>query len=201
MSPIIGSLAGASAQGFGGFRVVSSSGGGETFESIQTVTSSSAFFSAQFNSIPQTYKHLQLRILYGESRTVNDVDYLRIRVNGRSANYWRVAYGNFNLTAASGNAVGNDAFYSSLSAISNGSTYTGSFGTAVLYFMDYTNTNKKPNLMGWTGAANSGGYVASAEAGMTSNTANEAITSMEVYIEPTLNFKAYSHVALYGIRG
>jgi hypothetical protein len=55
--------------------------------------------------------------------------------------------------------------------------------------------------MGWTGVASSGGYYASAHAGMTSNYADEAVTSIEVFIEGTLNFKAYSHVALYGIKG
>ncbi|NDB57250.1 hypothetical protein EB001_02190 [bacterium] len=171
------------------------------FESIQTVTSSSAFFSAQFNSIPQTYKHLQIRVFYGESRTANDVDYLRVKVNGRNANYWRLVYGQWNQVAQSGNTTGNDAFYSSLSAVSNGSTYTNTFGGGIFYFMDYTNTNKKPNLMGWTGVATETGYTAAAHAGMTSNTANENISSIEVLIEPTLNFKAYSHVALYGIKG
>ena len=75
-----------------------------SFESIATTTSSSPFFSAQFNSIPQTFKHLQIRILYGESRTINDVDYLRVRVNGRNGTtYWRLAYGQWNGTAQSNN--------------------------------------------------------------------------------------------------
>lgn len=172
------------------------------FESLQTVTSSSPFFSAQFNSIPQTYKHLQIRVLYGESRTANDVDYLRVRVNGRSGTtYWRLAYGQWNGTAQSNNGTGFNEFYSSISAVSAGSTYTGTFGAGILYLMDYTNANKKPSLMGWTGVASEGGYYASAHGGMTSNYANEAVTSIEVFIEGTLNFKAYSHVALYGIKG
>ena len=198
MSPILDSIGSVKAFGWGS---VASAATVAAFESIQTVTSSSAFFSAQFNSIPQTYKHLQIRVLYGESRTANDVDYLRVRVNGRDANYWRLVYGNQNLVASSGNATANDSFYSSLSAVSAGSTYTGTFGTASLYLIDYTNTNKKPSLMGMTGVANSGGYVASAHSGMTSNTANEAVTSIEVYAFIGGNFKAHSHVALYGIKG
>jgi len=198
MSPILDSIGSVKAFGWG---KILSSIGGPAYESIQTVTSSSPFYSAQFNSIPQTYKHLQLRILYGESRTGNDVDYMRVQVNGRNSNYWRLFYGHINGTAQSGNAINNEFFYSSLSAVSAGSTYTGTFGTAILYFMDYTNANKKPNLMGWTGVASSGGFYVSAEAGMTSNTANEAINSIEVYTEATLNFKAYSHIALYGIKG
>ena len=170
------------------------------WESIQTITSSSNFNNASFTNIPQTYKHLQIRAMYGESRSGADIDYLLYTVNGRSSDYWTLRYGQLNNTAQSSNYTGNNGGLSGLSNYSAGVPYT--YGVAILNFFDYTNANKKPSAIGYSGAVpNTFGYWSSMHLGMTSNTANEAITSIDVRPNSGLIFKPYSHIALYGIRG
>lgn len=165
-----------------------------SFESIATYSYGAGGYgqNVTFSNIPQTYKHLQLRINQSTSAGNN----LRLRINDDS----NANYSGHQLTAE-GSTV-----FSSYQSASYSWLYIGySVGLqgtphmTVLDVLDYTNTSKytttrslEANPMtdssGWLGLWS----------GSWKNTA--AVTSLTVYI-PSGYYTEYSSFALYGIKG
>ena len=167
-----------------------------SYESIATVTvGAGGASSADFTSIPQTYKHLQLRWISNS----NDAN-VRVNFNSDSStsNYA------FHLLRGSG-SVATSAAYPSSSGNStifvNSGSYSGGsniFGVGVVDILDYTNTNKykvSRGLGGYESNNSSDSYI-TFQSSLWMNTS--AITSISL-ISGTIN--QYSKFALYGIKG
>jgi hypothetical protein len=197
--PLITTLAGASARGYGGLRTF---GAGTSYESIATYTiGSGGSAGITFTSIPSTYTHLQIRAIVRSSRNAT-TDNLAIQVgNGGSvdtgANYSEhLLRGSGSVTLADPNPNASNLNY----AVSPTSTTTPSvFSAHVIDFLEYKNTNIYKTVRWFGGYDNNGGtafvYLAS---GNWRNTA--AITDIKVYF-PGNNLAEYSSIALYGIKG
>jgi hypothetical protein len=135
MSPILGALGGVKAYGFG------AAASSNAFESIATVTiGSGGASSISFTSIPQTYKHLQIR---GISKYNASNFWSTIVVNGvamtnggtSSSNYYyHRMYGDGSSAGIDTNSL--NRFFSSQGVTAN------VFGAHIIDFLDYTNTNK-----------------------------------------------------------
>ena len=165
------------------------------YESIATSTPNGT--SVTFSSIPQTYKHLQVRAISRTTRSDASVDGIYARINGdTAANYsYHMLYGDGSSLAA----------YSG----TNTTTMVGSFGGAdaltaanlftvsVWDILDYTNTNKYKTTRSLTGYDANGSGTVSFASGNWRNTT--AVTSLTFLAEG--NFVANSHFALYGIKG
>lgn len=168
----------------------------DDFESIAThYVSSGTVASVTFSSIPQTYKHLQIRTF---SRTSSNKN-IRAYFNGDTSNTtaaFHILYGTGSSVAAEGYASGSNT--AMLLAYEASGTATSSFGTSVIDILDYTNTNKYTTVKVLSGNdANGSGQVAIGSR-LWINT--NAITSIEL-LPPSDNFQQYSHFALYGIKG
>lgn len=160
------------------------------YESIATVTPTSGT-SITFSSIPQTFKHLQIRGTIKASGSDN----LYLRFNGDTgANYTgHQVYGD---GTGAGAGVAYNMWY-----VASGTVP----GVGVLDILDYTNTNKLKVYRSLGGSdSNGGGYVLyrsglwfAAGNGVTSN----AITQIDILFAGATAFSAGSHIALYGIRG
>jgi hypothetical protein len=174
------------------------------WESIQTITSSSAFASANFTSIPQTFKHLQVRAVLGGNANANDTNYIQYRLNGNtSANYYTERYGQQNTSAVSSVNTGQIEVSPALASYENATAITYMYGVLILDLYDYTNANKRPVAMSMGGGnTNStfGYYNAAMEGVGVLNTGNAAITGITVFTQVG-DMKAYSKVALYGMKG
>jgi hypothetical protein len=168
------------------------------FESIATTVITSDTASVTFSSIPQTYKHLQVRCLMRNTEGASGQSGLYMRFNSDTAsNYsWHRLYGD-------GASVTSGASTSTSSMLAGIGARTGSlastFGVAVIDVLDYVNTNKYTTIRGLTGHDTNGGGYASLGSGNWRNTA--AVTTIDLITDATFSFVQYSSFALYGIRG
>jgi hypothetical protein len=167
------------------------------FESIGTIIISSDTASVTFSSIPQTYKHLQVRIL-GRGTRVSPSDYCNFQFNGDTAsNYQEHQLYGTGSTPVSGSD--NIQTYINTMNIGGSSLAANTFGVGIMDILDYTNTNKYKTtrmLTGWDN--NTANGVISFESGHWRST--NAITSIR-FFPLGANFVQYSHFALYGIKG
>ena len=165
------------------------------FESIATTTVGvGGTSSLSFGSIPQTYKHLQLRIM---ARNSGDYISARATFNSDSSSIYTLheLYGDGISVAAA--AQINIAYYPC--SLVGGSSGSGVFSAGVTDIFDYTNTNKFKTARTLTGFDRNGatGYV-ELTSGVWRSTS--AITSITI-VPNSGSFVQYSHFALYGIKG
>lgn len=197
--PLITTLAGASARGYGGlvtFGVPSS------YESIASVTvGSGGSASASFTSIPSTYKHLQLRWI-GRASQANTGLGVYMRINGNTgSNYARHWLRGNGSTASAANAT--SATQIDIGGVSGANSPSGIFGVGIIDILDYTNTNKYKTIRSMQGTnqnttADDNIFLASGF--MFANT--NAVTQIDIIADSAgVGFVEYSQFALYGIRG
>ena len=157
-----------------------------SYESIATTTvGAGGASSISFNSIPSTYKHLQVRGLHKQS-TTGAWATIELNSDTTAGNYtYHRLYGDGTGTAAESNASLNRIF-----------TSYPNWGSIVIDVLDYTNTNKYTTirtLSGWDG--NGSGEV-NFISNLWKNTA--AVTTLTINLS---SFVQYTHFALYGIKG
>lgn len=172
-----------------------------SMEPISSIVLTSAQTTIEFNNIPQTYTHLQIRgmsrcthsnfgvsgnwIYMNNDRTfANYSGHRWAAVNGTSVN----AYGEAN------NSMG--GFFSPTA-----STLSNVFGTAIIDILDYSNTNKNKVYRSLTGAEindNSNGQnLVGLYSQCWKNTA--AVTSIQI-VAAQGSIDTNSYVTLYGIK-
>ncbi len=168
-----------------------------SYESIATYTATSTTSSFTFSSIPQTYKHLQLRAI-GRTSRANVEDGLYIRLNGDTG-------GNYNAHILRGNGTNASSFLATTTTDSKIESYgmpgnsatSGIYGAAVLDLLDYTDTNKKKVTRMLTGDDRNGSGWIELNSGLWMSTA--AVTSITVFAIGS--WLVDSQFALYGIKG
>lgn len=185
MSPILGIIA---SQG----KVAANS-----YESIATFTLGSNTASVTFSSIPQTYKHLQIRYNGRSDRSQNS-EYGVVSYNSdTSTNY------SFHSITGDGATVPVDAAatvaYQSLLYFPGALRGSNIFGSGVVDILDYANTNKYKTLRTLNGYDSNGDGRISFQSGSWRNT--NAITSITIATFNGSNFITSSSFALYGIKG
>jgi hypothetical protein len=163
------------------------------FESIATtVVGAGGAASVTFSSIPTTFSHLQIRV-YGKVTGNDGYDSttgLNLRFNGDSTNnyYMHYMYG-LNYASPGGG-------YSGVQSACG----VGTFSPNIIDILDYRNTNKTKVVKCLSGDNKNGvGYYrVQLSSGLWNSTS--AITSIVVFPNE-FNFRQYSHIALYGIKG
>jgi hypothetical protein len=191
--PLITTLAGASAKGYGGLLTF---GGNTAFESIATVTvGSGGSTSVSFTSIPSTYAHLQIRSSFTTS-TAGQV--ISARLNSDTGSNYLLHSLIGNGTAASVNVATSQPYATIFGRLVG--TFTTNPSVVVTEILDYTNTNKNTTVRSLGGADNNGSGELNFISNLWINTA--AITSIEISpFNGAVKFNEYSHFALYGIKG
>ena len=174
-----------------------SQGGGAaagSFEQIATTILSSNTSTVTFSSIPQTYKHLQVRWV---AQTNANASVLRGRFNGdaTSANYTRhYVYGDGSNV---GSAADNNRGWSEFGQLDIG---TNTFGIGVVDILDYTNTNKNTTVRTFSGKRGASNPFIQLSSSVWLNTA--AVTSIELAEAFfSQNLLTGSRFTLYGIKG
>ena len=184
MSPILGIWASAQQSAF----VATGS-----YESIATVTVSTAVANVDFTSIPSTYTHLQIR---GIAR-MSAIAEMRMQFNADTAsNYsWHELSGS-GTAARSDNGINEPRIRL---AYWNGLPSTASiFGGFIIDILDYANTNKYKTTKALIGYDANGSGGLALDSGNWRNT--NAITSIKLFNDSTYTFSQYSQFALYGIK-
>lgn len=179
------------------------------FESIATTTVGvGGTPTISFADIPQTFKHLQIRVL-GRSTGAYTYSSLYVRPNSDSASNhysYHSLYGNGTSAASTGRGTaGGDTAWVAQN-ISGDTATANNFGSVIVDILDYANTDKYKVMRSLGGydnngsgspigtiSLNSGAYFGS------TGSSTEAITSITLLTDG--DFKQYTHAALYGIKG
>jgi hypothetical protein len=148
-----------------------------------------------FTGIPQTYTHLQLRML--TSAADGDTEgYIEYNTDYTSSNYYA------NRIFGNGGATGNTST-ASTSYIFNGwqGTGNGSYIANVVDILDYSSTTKRKLTRNFTGFDLNSGSSNTAWIGQHSTIWNNtnAITSLRVRMNSS-NFNQFTRATLYGIK-
>ena len=169
-----------------------------SFESIATVTVGAGGSSTiTFSSIPQTYKHLQLRMLVRNTVAGNGAEAILAKFNSDTGNN----YSRHSLQGNGSTVSANGA--SSQGALIVGISSEGgeiSFDANIADILDYTSTNKNKTIRALFGQdTNNVGYgTVGIYSGLWFNTP-AAITRIDLTSSGG-NFDQNSHFALYGIK-
>ena len=207
MSPIVGSLAGISAQAYGLFRATPVATG--NFYSIATVTPTGSSGTVTFSSIPSTYTHLQLRIIArGTSSAGGFPTTAQMTINGdtTTGNYYSHYVGGNGANAIAGSAAGYAG--SNILAIPNGVNTANVFVGAIIDLLDYNSTTKGKTIRSFSGADlnTAAGFPYSGQVSLSSGMWNPStpagITSITFTADPTYStyFATGSSFALYGVK-
>lgn len=172
-----------------------------SFESIATVTATGSANTITFDSIPNTFQHLQLRIMTrGTANGGTNPLILFVRANGVSttAYDWHALSGDGSAASTLFTASANRmhlAYYADSGYAAN------IFGVTIIDIHDYQSTTKNKTFRSFSGVDRNnttGGQVA-LSSGQWRNTA--AITSLTITNNGGDNFSSSSSFALYGIKG
>jgi hypothetical protein len=167
------------------------------YDSLATVTLSSATSTITFAGIPSGYKHLQIRISAQTNRSSGLSD-CQIQLNGDTgSNYsWHSLVGSGS-AASSGTGTSTTFMVLGSNSIPSSGAQTNIYNGLVIDVLDYANTNNYKTLRGLGGEdANGSGYV-SLNSGSWRSTS--AITSI-VITPDTGSMNTYSSFALYGVK-
>lgn len=190
MSPILESIG--SVKGFG-FSALVGNIGVASFESIATTTLGSSQSTITFNSIPSTYKHLQIRAI---ARDVGGNGEIKIEFNNdtTTTNYRKhVFYGNGS-SAFAGSANNNTC-----TPIAYSSQTAGVFQAVIMDILDYANTNKNTTIRTLFGKDLTGSGDLGLHSNLWVNTA--AVSKIDFKVVGGSNFAQHSQFALYGVKG
>jgi len=185
MSPILDSIGSVKAFGWGASSTIIGIG---LYESISSTTvGSGGSGSITFSSIPQTYRHLQIR-MYSAASTGSTWGYNSISMNGSPGGLRNLIYVGGSYTVPNYADTSTSGLTASLSNVY--------FDSSVIDVLDYTSTNKNKTFRYFGGTAQAGDGQIALNAIMLSSTS--AITS--ITIAPNSSFQQYSCISLYGIK-
>jgi hypothetical protein len=173
------------------------------FQSIATTTLSTATGTVTFSSIPQTYTHLQLRVMAQTNRGTYGIDEPKVTFNGDTGSNYKVYYLFGNGSTANASSDATTTFMKWGTGVL-GTTTGANWGSIIVDILDYTNTNKytTSRVLGGTdcnGTVGGLGGRVGVSSGLWMNTA--AITSISLTPAEGTTFSQYSSFALYGIKG
>ena len=165
------------------------------FEPIATYSSINGLNSVTFSSIPQTFKHLQIRT----STVATTNGYIESRLNADSgSNYaWHILTGQ---GSAAGFGASTPQAKFRVTGYNLQMDATNPY-VSITDILDYTNTNKHTTIRTLSGKDSNGAGEMNLVSGLWLNSA--AVTSIELFLSPVVSntFLTGSHIALYGIKG
>lgn len=169
-----------------------------SMEAISSITLSAAQTSIEFNNIPGTYSHLQIRNI-ARITASQDRDSIKLQFNSDTgSNYARHSlWGSGSAASAYGNAPDSYVLLTDFAA----ATATASiYGAAVTDILDYANTNKYKTVRSLGGVDLNAAVTVydGLNSGHWRNT--NAITSITLTPYTGSSFAQYSSFTLYGIK-
>ena len=172
-----------------------------SYESIATVTVGAGGASTiSFTSIPQTYKHLQIRGVIRGNPSYTDGEYGLVRLNTDTGTNYSATYTFGNGTAAGSGSFGSSATSWAISQIGNNTPdLANSFGGNIWDILDYSNTNKYKTMRGLNGVQRASNGTMVLSTGQWRS--NSAVTTITLHTGGGTLWTQYSTLALYGIKG
>jgi uncharacterized protein YqkB len=177
-----------------------------SYESIQTLNPTTGSSSITFNSIPSTYKDLQIRFTFKDQSTIDynsTTAYIYYRLNSDSgtnyANHYLIGNGS---SASAGGVTSANGIRVYGSYMSNGGSFSDMRSVGIIDISDYASTTKNKTTRHFSasdanGAGTATNRVVALSSGLWLNT--NAITSITLY-PYDIGFQS-AEFALYGIKG
>jgi hypothetical protein len=175
------------------------------YVAIATVSLSGSQSSISFTSIPQTYKHLQLRVFLKCALTPYGGSNAQMRFNGDTATNYS------HTNAGGGYSAGTNTYSAGAGNETNIRVFDiiaaqgcPGFAAGIIDIIDYANTSKYKTVKYIGGVDLNGsvaGYSGDTCIGVGNWRSTSGVTSIQLLDENSTNFVQYSHAALYGIRG
>jgi hypothetical protein len=195
MTPILGIIASS-------FR--SAAGPDGAYDALATITvPSGGLATITFAGIPNTYKHLQIRMMALSNRATFGVDALLMRFNGDSGMNYSQHTLNGNGTSALASGQGTGSISACYVDFAIGTTVSSYPGVAIIDVLDYANASKNKVMRGLGGTELNGtiggapGRVNFASSAWF-NTA--AINSITMTPNTGTLFTQHSQFSLYGVK-
>lgn len=170
---------------------------------IQRISPSNGTSSITFSSIPQTYQHLQIRVMAKDTYSAaasGDGVFLEFNSDTASNYVTHRLVGNGSTASAGYNAARANIIIGGAS-VTSGTGLTNMFGTGIIDIHDYTSTTKNKTVRSFSGVnANTSttDYELRLSSGLWMSTS--AITSIKIIAGLTA-FASNSTFALYGFIG
>jgi len=172
-----------------------------SYESIATVTLSSSNNSITFSSIPNTYKHLQMRI---SALSTGNLGSTFCRINGDTnvANYVTHYFGGDGSTAYAGvlpSNSGRSAYLPDAGATQQNINFPL---VSIIDFLDYADTNKNRVMRTLSGGDTNGTLTYVGALALTSGLylSTSAISTLNFFLDAN-SYATNTKFALYGIKG
>lgn len=168
-----------------------------SYESIASATGTGSSGTITFSSIPDTYKHLQIRYNARTDAAFSN-DFITFRFNSDTAtNYaYHLLAGDGSTASASGGASSNIMYGSEIT----GASATASImGTGVIDVIDYASTTKAKTTKVIGGNDRNGAGEIRLSSDLWTSTA--AITTITITSFRSANWTTSTTFALYGIKG
>ena len=169
------------------------------YDSIATTTvGAGGAASITFSSIPQTYTHLQIRMIARTNGGISqDAAIVRLNSDTNSSNY---TYHEILGTGSAVSVYGSGAPESMQMYSTTGTAATASvFGVGITDLLDYSNTNKYKTQRNFGGFDNNGSGQIRLHSSLWMNT--NAISSIAFTPSIGTSFAQYTQFALYGVKG
>lgn len=167
---------------------------------LATVSLTTTAASIEFTGIPNTYTHLELRMITrsSESAGLGGV-YMQFNADTGSNYSWHRVYGDGS-SATSGASSSTTSILPGISATTSHSANV--FSSTIISVLDYASTSKVKTVRAITGVdANGSGTVALHSGGWYKNTSSVYETVNSIKLIPFNGlWQQYTHVALYGIK-
>jgi len=163
-----------------------------------TLVGSGGINTIIFNDIPQTYKHLQIRIIGRDNRSGVSINTSYLNINGdTSTNYsYHAVYGSGTSALATG--LASNTFGVNHQSTADSAT-ASTFAATVIDILDYSNANKNKTIRSLSGYDdNSTGRIALwSSLWMSTN----PVTSITFAPAINASYQQHSRFSLYGIKG
>ncbi len=201
MSPILESIGSVKGFGWGAFAALLPS-----FESIATATGTGSNSTLTLSSIPQTYKHLQIRYISRDTSAITNPAGIWIDLNNDTAANYTQHYliGNGSSASAAGNSAASTGGSPQLSrATACGGMSANIFAAGIIDIHDYSSTTKNKTIRAITGSDYNTAST-NAEVGLFSSVwlnNSSGVSTIRFYFPTGGNFATGSTFALYGIKG
>lgn len=176
-----------------------------SFESIATAIGNSSSATITFNSIPSTFKHLQLRMTLKNAGTSGSAGGFDIRFNSDSSYIYTYHYiagdGTSLTTTGQSNTNKIDSINGVLPDNYSGSGFDNMVGVSILDIQDYASTTKFKTARSFSGFNSSG--VGAESVGFSSGLWRDtsAITSISIISASANAWTSKAQFSLYGIKG
>ena len=171
-----------------------------SMEPISAITLDSSSASVEFNNIPGTYSHLQLRSIARDSSAFNDSYGAKLKINSDTGNNYASHYILGNGSSVVAGSQGTSITPPNCMQTAGGGMSANIFSATIMDFLDYKNTNKYKTIRVLTGIEpnSTSGDNVGLQSVLWMNT--NAISTITITSDSGSNFAQYSSFSLYGIK-